>query len=116
MNLHQAPPNGKSLSRVSDSECHAQVSHSPDGAIVVRIERAATAPADELVPLSECGLEEKAWRKLVRSGELKARKIGRLWFSTRRALCSLVLDAPASRKRPVATSYADLVANAGSKR
>jgi hypothetical protein len=68
------------------------------------------ASADEAIPLSQSGLEEKAWRKLIRSGQLRARKIGREWWTTKQALCGLILEHPAPAKRSLAPAYADLVA------
>lgn len=73
-----------------------QISSSRDanGAVIVRIEPGQVSAPDALVPLTESGLEERAWRALVRSGELQARKLGRRWYTTQAALVALVLQAP----------------------
>lgn len=91
MNLHQVPPSGKSHIESGESDSlqpRFEVSRAPDGALVVRIEAAAAGAPDELVPLNESGLEEKAWKALIRKGELRARKLGRRWYTTRSALSS----------------------------
>lgn len=121
MNLHQIPPFGKSCEGSGDSdsrasEPRAEVSRSADGSIVVRIEAPAVGAPDEIVPLNKSGLEEKAWKALVQSGELRARKLGRRWYTTRSALCALVLDAPAPKKRAAAPDYRALVATAMGER
>lgn len=64
------------------------------GAVVLRIETANAAPVDELVELGASGLESRAWKALVKKGELPARKLGRKWYTTRSALCRLVTEAP----------------------
>lgn len=38
---------------------------------------AATAPADELVPVADCGLELRTARRLVREGRLPVVRLGR---------------------------------------
>jgi len=57
--------------------------------LVIELATAREA-TDELVALAECGLEASAWRKLVRNGELPCRRIGRRWYTTKRALAALV--------------------------
>ncbi len=89
-----------------------------DGALLVRIEAAPVTVVDELVKLADTGIEDRAWRALVKSGELAARKIGREWWSTRSALCRLILDAPtAAKSNPTHEkpddAYAALIAKGG---
>ena len=63
----------------------------PFGAtIVLRQVGAAPAAADELVELSESGLEKKARDALRADGTLPAVKIGRRWYCKRSALVALV--------------------------
>lgn len=86
------------------------------GAIIVRIEATSTLPPDDLVDLAKSGLEGRAWRALVRSGELPARKIGRRWMTTRSALCRLVLEAPKPPASDDPTdAYAALLAKRGAR-
>ncbi len=58
---------------------------------------------DELIPLSEAaiysGLTHDFLRELARTGKLQARKIGRDWLTTRRALDHYLEDrSPVGRK------------------
>lgn len=67
---------------------------------------------DELVALDACGLEQRAWRALIASKELAARKIGRRWYSTRAALAALVpsvTKVPAVVEEKPADDYAQVV-------
>lgn len=54
---------------------------------------------DELVPLDACGLERAAALRLVASGELPVRKIGRKRYTLRSALVRLVA-APGTGPEP----------------
>ena len=50
---------------------------------------------DELVPLAKSGIELKAVKALIRSGELPHRKLGRVTYVLRSDLIRLVKNAPA---------------------
>ena len=50
-------------------------------------------PMDDLVAFP-FGLEVNAARALIRSGELRARKIGRRWYCKRSDLLALIDNAP----------------------
>lgn len=66
--------------------------------------------ADELVPLDSSPLEVATARALVQSGRLQASRLGRRWYTSRRALLAL-LDKPAGHAAvPADDAYADLVA------
>lgn len=53
----------------------------------------ALPPADDLV-VYPFGLEENAARRLIKSGELRARKLGRRWYCKRSDLLALIDAAP----------------------
>jgi hypothetical protein len=50
-------------------------------------------PLDDLVAFP-FGLEENAARGLIKSGELKARKLGRRWYAKRSDVLGLIDNAP----------------------
>jgi hypothetical protein len=50
-------------------------------------------PNDDLVPFP-FGLEKNAARGVVKSGELRARKIGRRWYARRSDVLRLIDNAP----------------------
>lgn len=72
---------------------------------------------DEVVPLDTCGLERAAARRLVETGELPARKVGRRWMVRRADVAALILAAPPPKPKPTEapTGYLDVVAQAGRK-
>ena len=86
--------------------------------ITIRVRRGSmvVTPGDELVPLNECGLDEKTRARLVRSGELPARKLGRRWFTKRSALLALIDEkprpsesaTPADPREAARATYADV--------
>lgn len=51
-------------------------------------------PHDELIPFP-FNLEANAARSLIKSGELRARKIGRKWYAKRSDVLGLIDNAPA---------------------
>ena len=67
----------------------------------------ALPPVDDLVPFP-FGLEANAARALIKSGELKARKIGRRWYAKRSSVIALIDNAPPP---PARASGADLRAD-----
>ncbi len=90
-------------------------------AAAVRVLRAeavrgdAEAAEDALVPLTAAGLERAAAMRLVRSGELAARKIGRRWMVRRGDLARLVAAQPTKAAVPPRTIYAAVVASVTGK-
>jgi hypothetical protein len=62
--------------------------------VVVRLQ---AAQADQLVRLDETGIERRAVTRLVAEGRLPVTKIGRVRYTSRRALAELV---PSSKPRP----------------
>jgi hypothetical protein len=50
-------------------------------------------PHDDLIPFP-FNLEANAARTLIRSGELRARKIGRRWYAKRSDVLALIDNAP----------------------
>ena len=70
---------------------------------------------DEVVPLDTCGLERAAARRLVETGELPARKVGRRWMVRRADVAALILAAPPPKPTEAPTGYLDVVAQAGRK-
>jgi Helix-turn-helix domain len=64
-------------------------------------------PPDALIPFP-FGLEKNAARRLIASGELRARKLGRRWFARRSDVLALVDAAPAA---PAATGGGDVQAD-----
>src|SRR5262249_54482072 len=83
-----------------------------DGTVRIEVRAVAFEPPDELIALTDSGLEEKAWKALVRSGELRARRIGRKLYTTRSALVALVRerDVKAAAQKPKASSAAEAYA------
>lgn len=63
---------------------------------------------DELVALAACGLERAALRRLIASGELRARKIGRRLFALRSDLAKLINSVPQAPVSPSQISQADV--------
>lgn len=57
-------------------------------AIVDRV--VARLAPDELLPIDDCGVERAAVLRLIASGELRARKLGRRRFVLRSDLCRLI--------------------------
>ncbi len=91
-------------------------------AAAVRVLRAEAARGDveagedALVPLGDAGLERAAARRLVASGELPARKIGRRWMVRRGDLARLVAARPAAPPAAEApATYAAIVASVTGK-
>lgn len=70
---------------------------------------------DEVVPLDACGLERAAARRLVATGELPARKVGRRWMVRRADVAGLILAAPSPKPTEAPADYLDVVAHVGRK-
>jgi hypothetical protein len=65
---------------------------------------------DDLVPFP-FGLEQNAARRLIASGELRARKIGRRWYARRSDVLGLIDNAPPAPARAAGNDMkADLAA------
>ena len=64
---------------------------------------------DELVPIDGCGLEKRTAMRLIRTGELPGRKIGRRWYTRRSDLLRLV-DEPQDEPASDVISLADRAA------
>jgi hypothetical protein len=75
------------------SRPHAAIEHAIRKMAEAVIELASSTgiePTEDLICLRDSGIEAAALRRLIKSGELPARKLGRKWFALRSDLAKLI--------------------------